>query len=171
MVNLIKFKQKAIYPAGYNFSDDVQAANDRYNNLILPYLFSHGSIPVFASNVVGRFIQPDGNDAWDQVAIVRYQSRRALLEMAVELAGKGVDVHKWAAIEKTQVFPVRPFVSVMLVREMVAGVFIFIAMLLIFLPGKLGGTKPNKNIKLKKFSRFLTADSHFPSLDRKQDCK
>ena len=32
--------------------------------------------------------------------MVRYRSRRDMLKMAVEIAGKGVDVHKWAALEK-----------------------------------------------------------------------
>jgi hypothetical protein len=31
---------------------------------------------VFVGQVEGRFIHPDGADDWDQVAMVRYRSRR-----------------------------------------------------------------------------------------------
>jgi hypothetical protein len=35
-------------------------------------------------------------------------------KMAIEIAGNGSDIHKWAALEKTQVFPVRPIISLRL---------------------------------------------------------
>jgi hypothetical protein len=49
---------------------------------------------------------------------------RAMFGMAVQLAEKGADVHKWASLEETRVFPVKPLVSLVFVREMVA-VFLF----------------------------------------------
>ncbi len=129
MVNLIKFRKKALYPEGSPWGDDVQAANDSYNRAIIPLLFKHGGHPVFDSLVEGRFLHPDGADDWDHVAMVRYRSRRDMLEMAAEIAAKGVDVHKWAALEKTQVFPVKPLVSLFSVRATVAVVLIAIALL------------------------------------------
>ncbi len=107
----------------------MQAANDRYNRAIIPLLLKHGGHPVFDSLVEGRFLHPDGADDWDHVAMVRYRSRRDMLEMAAEIAAKGVDVHKWAALEKTQVFPVKPLVSLFSVRATVAVVLIAIALL------------------------------------------
>jgi hypothetical protein len=133
MVNLIKFRKKALYPAGSTFGDDPLAANDRYNRAIIPLLLKHGGHPVFLSQVQGRFLHPDGADDWDQVAMVRYRSRRDMLKMAVEIAGKGVDIHKWAALEKTQVFPVRPLVSLIFIRATVAMMLFVIAALLCLL--------------------------------------
>jgi hypothetical protein len=46
--------------------------------------------------------------------------RRDTLKTAVELAGKGTGIHKWAAMEKTQVFPVKPLVSLVLITATVA---------------------------------------------------
>jgi hypothetical protein len=110
MVNLLQFRKEALYPKGSNFEDnDPMAANNRYNRAILPQLLKYGGHPVFASRVMGRFIHPEGTDDWDQVAIVRYRSRRDMLKMAIGLVGKDIDVHKWAALEKTQVFPVTLF--------------------------------------------------------------
>ncbi|WP_345101665.1 hypothetical protein [Candidatus Villigracilis vicinus] len=31
--------------------------------------------------------------------MVRYRSRRDMLKMAVEIAGLGFDIHKWASLE------------------------------------------------------------------------
>jgi hypothetical protein len=120
MVNLLKFRQKALYPEGSSWGDDPMAANDRYNRAIVPLLLKHGGHPVFLGQVQGRFLHSDGADDWDQVGIVRYRSRRDMLKMAVEIAGLGMDEHKWAALEKTQVFPVRPMLNLVFIRATVA---------------------------------------------------
>ena len=130
MVNLIKFRKQALYPADSPFDDDPMAANARYNRAIIPRLLRYGSHPVFASRVQGRFLQPDGATEWDQVAMVRYRSRRDMLDMVVGLAGSGADLHKWAAIEETHVFPVHPVVSLIFVRGMVAVLMVGAALLL-----------------------------------------
>lgn len=135
MVNLLKFREKALYPAGSSYNDDPLAANARYNRAIIPLLLKHGGHPVFASSATGRFIHPEGADDWDQVAMVRYRSRRDMLKMAVEIAGLGVDVHKWAALEKTQVFPVKPFVNLVTIRAsaaaLLAGMLAILAAVLV----------------------------------------
>jgi hypothetical protein len=43
--------------------------------------------------------------------MVRYRSRRDFLNFAIDIESQGISVHKWAAIEQTQVFPVRPLIS------------------------------------------------------------
>lgn len=125
MVNLLKFREKALYPPDSPYDDDAMAANDRYNRAIIPLLLKHGSLPVFASVVQGHFIHPHSASDWDQVAMVRYRSRRDMLKMAVEMAGKGVDIHKWAALEKTHVFPVRPVINLIFIRA-TAAIFLLI---------------------------------------------
>jgi len=138
MVNLQKFRKKALYPAGSPYGDDPLAANRRYNRAIIPLLLKHGGLPVFDSRVQGRFIHPDAAEDWDHAAMVRYRSRRDMLKMAVEIAGKGVDVHKWASLEKTQVFPVKPLFNLALVRTTVALLLFMIAILAHFLLSVLG---------------------------------
>lgn len=129
MVNLLKFRQKALYPAGSSFGDDPMAANARYSRAILPLLLKHGGHPIFLGPVQGRFLHPNGADDWDQVGIVRYRSRRDMLKMAIEVAEPGVDIHKWAALEKTQVFPTRPIVSLAFIRIAIAVILFFISTL------------------------------------------
>lgn len=130
MVNLLKFRNQALCPGGSRYGDDPAAANDRYNRAIIPLLLKYGGHPIFAGQVLGRFIHPGANDDWDQVAMVRYRSRRDMLQMAVEIAGKGIDRDKWAALEKTQVFPVRPLVNLIFVRVTVAAILTVVALLL-----------------------------------------
>jgi hypothetical protein len=132
MVNLLKFRKKALYPEGSPFGDDPLAANDRYNRAIIPLLLKYGGHPVFLGQVQGRFIHPDSADDWDQVGMVRYRSRRDMLKMAVEIAGLGFDIHKWASLEKTQVFPVKPVVSLFFFRGAIA-VLLSIVMVFIYL--------------------------------------
>jgi hypothetical protein len=130
MVNMLKFRKKAYYPEGIFLGDDPLAANDHYNRAIIPLLLKHGGHPVFDSLVQGRFIHPEAGEDWDHVSMVRYRSRRDMLKMAAEIAGKGVDVHKWAALEKTQVFPVKLLFNLNLIRIMVAVVLFAVAMLI-----------------------------------------
>jgi hypothetical protein len=137
MLNLQAFRERAKYPPDLaaEFGDDPMAANSRYNRAIIPQLLRRGSHPVFATVVAGHFINEGDDPVWDQVAAVRYRSRRDLLRMAVGIAGTGIDVHKWAALERTQVFPVRPYLSLTLVRTSVAAVFLVVGGVLAMMTG------------------------------------
>ena len=86
MVNLIKYRQKAVYPPGYSCSDDPHAADRRYNRAVVPLLLSRACLPVFLGRSAGRFLAPDGAQEWDSVVLVRYRSRRDLLGMCAGLA-------------------------------------------------------------------------------------
>lgn len=121
MQNLVRYRPKALYPAGYSYNDDPRAADQRYGKAILGPLLRQGSLPVFIARRCGSFIEPEGADVWHYVAMVRYRSRRDFLRFALAIQSKGIVVHKWAALEKTHVFPVKPLVSLIFVRGVVAG--------------------------------------------------
>lgn len=123
MVNLIRYRKKAEYPPGSPYGDDPMAADKRYNQAVIPELLKRGSWPIFHGKVAGRFIHPHGNDDWDVVALVRYRSRRDMLGMAMALAEKNADIHKWASIEKTQVFPVKAGLSLFAGRFLAGALF------------------------------------------------
>lgn len=120
MQNLVRHRAKAAYPPGSAFGDDPREADRRYGRLILWPLLRNGSHPVFVARRAGRFIEPDGCDDWHYVAMVRYRSRRDFLRFALAIERDDIVVHKWAAIEKTHVFPVRPMASLIVVRTLVA---------------------------------------------------
>jgi hypothetical protein len=54
---------------------------------------------------------------------VRYRSRRDFLRFAFEANQSDKFIHKWAAIEKTHVFPVKPILSLISVR-LTVGLFL-----------------------------------------------
>ena len=133
MVNLIKYRNKAQYPAGLSYDDNALAADSRYNRALAPYLLKYGGVPVFIGLPQGRFIDKSGDMEWDRIAIVRYRSRRDLLKMARDIAPLGVAIHKWASIEKTQVFPVASMFSLFTVRALVAATLTLIGVAVHFL--------------------------------------
>jgi hypothetical protein len=116
MVNLIRYRTKAEYPPGWEYGDDPHAADARYNRAIVPLLLKRACIPVFLGRLAGRFLAPEGTEPWDCVALVRYRSRRDFLGLCADLAKDRADIHKWAAIETTLVFPVKARLSLFLIR-------------------------------------------------------
>jgi len=130
MHNVIRYRKKALYPPGYDYGESAPAADRRYGKAIVPYLLRYGSLPVFIARRSGDFVEPAGVDRWDVVAMVRYRSLRDFLRFANAITEDRITVHKWAAIENTQIFPVQPLVSLILVRGAVGALFALIAWLL-----------------------------------------
>ena len=120
MLNLVRHRPKALYPPGLNYGDDAKEADRRYGKSIIGDLIRNGNMILFVARRSGNFIVPEGADAWHYVAMVRYRSRRDFLKFAEQSSSADKFVHKWAAIEKTHVFPVKPMVSLFLVRTTVA---------------------------------------------------
>jgi hypothetical protein len=74
----------------------------------------------FIARKSGDFVKPEGADAWHYVAMVRYRSRRDFVRFATRANQADKFMHKWAAIEKTHVFPVKPIINLFAVRTLVA---------------------------------------------------
>lgn len=123
MQNLVRYRPKALYPPGYRYSDDPREADKRYGRSIIWPLLRNGNLLLFIARRSGNFFVPAGADDWHYVAMVRYRSRRDFLKFAFEANRADTFVHKWAAIEKTHVFPVKPVVSLISVR-LTAGLFL-----------------------------------------------
>lgn len=128
MLNLIRFRPRALYPAGSGQGDDALAADARYSAALAPHLIRHGGIPVFLGTPQGRFIDVAGDPQWQRIAIVRYRSRRDMFNMVADIAPLDVAIHKWASIEKTQVFPVGSDFSLIVVRASVALLLLALAL-------------------------------------------
>ncbi len=126
MVNLIRWREKALYPAGSPYGDDVRQADARYGKALVPHLIKYAGHPVFMANVMGPFINEGNDPAWQRVAIVRYRSRRDMLRMIAEVANKDVGIHKWASIERTHVFPARSLFDLNARRSLIAALLMLI---------------------------------------------
>lgn len=130
MQNLVRYRAKALYPAGHSFGDDPRAADQRYARAIWWPLLRQGNLILLVARRTGNFVVPEGADAWHYVALVRYRSRRDFLKFAIAANRADSFIHKWAAIEKTHIFPVRPIVSLFAVRTLVALLLLVSGMIL-----------------------------------------
>lgn len=120
MHNLVRYRPKALYPPGLNYGDDPREADRRYGKSIVWDLLRNGNLMLLIARRSGNFIVPAGADAWHYIALVRYRSRRDFLRFAQQSSRADKFVHKWAAIEKTHVFPVKPILSLFFIRTLVA---------------------------------------------------
>ena len=129
MINLIKYRDKAVYPADSAWANeiDASAADSRYTQGVVKELFVRGGLPVLKSKVIGTFLLDEDWVDWDEVAIVRYRSVKDMLDMIVGMADSGLAVHKFASIEQTHVFPAEPVFSLVFIRLLFALVLFFIA--------------------------------------------
>lgn len=92
-----------------------RAADRRYVNLVFPLLFERGGHPVFAGSVAGLMMGRYG-DSIDRVAVVRYRSLYDLLDMVRDPRFVAGEPDKMAALEHTEVFIVRPALSLLQMR-------------------------------------------------------
>lgn len=129
MLNLIHYRDKAAYPPEMNFGDSAIEADRRYARAFFPWLLRYGNVPVFIARRSGSFIEPANTEHWHVVAMIRYRSRRDFIRSAAAVAGKQIMVHKWAAIETTHVFPIRPIFSFIAVRLVAATVLAVVALI------------------------------------------
>lgn len=100
-----------------NLKDGPEAARaDRaYAKIVFPLLLKRGGHPVFLSERVGLMLGEYGNQV-DRVAVVRYRSLRDMIDMVLDPAMKEGEVHKFAALDHTEVFITRPTISFVQVR-------------------------------------------------------
>ena len=130
MVNLMDFRDVALYPADSPWANDPDAlaADARYSEKVVPLLLKRGSHPVLIGPLTGTFIIEGQWGAWDNFAIIRYRSVRDMMEMMIEMAElDDVVIHKWASMEKTQVFPIKPMLALPGLRLLVALFLIVVA--------------------------------------------
>jgi hypothetical protein len=141
MVNLVRHRKKAVYPDGFDYDDDVKAADRRYVRGILPQLLKRAAYPVFVgqphssgfivtAEPQGIAIQAQEIGPWDLMFIVRHRSRRDFLDLVTDPDMIPVGIHKWASVARTQAFPASPYISSFAVRSAVAVVFVVVGVLL-----------------------------------------
>ena len=81
----------------------------RYMEHMWPAMLSRASHPVYAGKAVFQSLDIVGIEnveSWDQGAIVRYRSRRDLMEIATDPIFESQHDFKVAALDKTFVYPV-----------------------------------------------------------------
>ena len=105
MVNLMKYRDVADYADGRSTTISGREADDRYTPI--EPLTAIGAEIVFAGDVDQQLL----GDApvWDRVAVVKYPSRRAFIDMQSRDDFQRLHVHKDAGMQETIVIGTVPF--------------------------------------------------------------
>ena len=97
MVNLLKFKEKAEYEDGRDTEMSGKEAYQIYAIEVQEHLKKVGAEIVFGG-VVSRLMLGEVEDLWDSVAIARYPSRKAMLEMMMSSEYQESEKHRSAGL-------------------------------------------------------------------------
>ena len=98
MVNLLKFKKKAEYEDGRDTQMSGKEAYQIYAIEVQEHLKKVGAEMVFGG-AVSRLMLGEVEDLWDSIAIARYPSRKAMLEMMMSSEYQESEKHRSAGLE------------------------------------------------------------------------
>ncbi len=94
-VNLYKFYEQANYAAEVPFSGTGREAFDRFSSVMIRLLAERASHPIFGTDWVF-----DDGTGWDRLVIVRYRSRRDIVDIFASEEFEAASVHKWAGLRE-----------------------------------------------------------------------
>ena len=112
MVNNIEMNKNPGDVVGANPGESADQLMSRYMEYMWPNLLKRASHPIFMSNAVYQsmdLVGIDGAETWDQAALMRYKSRRAMMEIVTHPNMMDRHGFKIAALQKTIAYPVEPF--------------------------------------------------------------
>ena len=98
MVNLLRYKDKALYQDGRDTNLTGEEAYGLYAKEVINFVEKYGGEFIFAGKV-NRLMLGEVEDLWDAVAIAKYPNRKAMLEMTMDTDYQNIHVHRDAGIE------------------------------------------------------------------------
>ena len=98
MVNLLKYKKTARYEDGRDTNLSGEEAYGLYAAEVISYVEKYGGEFVFAGKV-SRLMLGDVDDLWDAVAIAKYPSRKAMMDMTMDPGYQKIHIHRDAGLE------------------------------------------------------------------------
>ena len=98
MINLLKFKEKAEYEDGRDTDLTGEQAYAIYGKEVMGHLKKVGGKWSFGGSI-SRLMLGEVEELWDSVAIARYPSRKAMLEMIMDPYYQEIEKHRSAGLE------------------------------------------------------------------------
>ena len=98
MVNLLRYKDKALYQDGRDTNLTGEEAYGLYAKEVINFVEKYGGEFIFAGKV-NRLMLGEVEDLWDAVAIAKYPNRKAMLEMTMDPDYQKIHVHRDAGLE------------------------------------------------------------------------
>ncbi len=114
MLNAIDFHETPVMGPGIDPDDTTEEVMAKYTEPFLGRAFRNAAHPVFLGDAAAGALDLwgiEGAEQWSMGGLVRYRSRRDVLEQAAFLESLDTNIHdfKIAAIEKTIAFPIDPW--------------------------------------------------------------
>lgn len=112
MLNVIEMNHSVPDLQGLGLGATPQDALDAYMTHMYPALFSRACHPVMVGTAAASAVDVWGIDRareWTQGALLRYRSRRDMMEIATDPEFSGPHEYKIAAMSKTVAFPLDPW--------------------------------------------------------------
>lgn len=97
MVNLLKFKEQAEYEDGRETDLTGQEAYQLYGAGVIELLPTYGAEVTFFGDVTFLALG-QVEELWDEIAIVKYPNRAALLDMSTSAEWEALSVHRSAGL-------------------------------------------------------------------------
>jgi len=102
MLNLLKFRERANYPAGSPHAPCSGAeAYRRYQTAFVEAVGDVSRAEVVWEGKIDRLFIGDASQDWDKCLLVRYPSRQHFLAMMADAAYREALVHRYAGLERT----------------------------------------------------------------------
>ena len=98
MLNLLKFKDKALYEDGRQTTLSGKEAYDIYAKEVRSHLKKVGG-EIILGGEISRLMLGQVEDLWDVAAVARYPSRAAMLEMMMDGDYRESEKHRSAGLE------------------------------------------------------------------------
>ena len=98
MVDLLKFKDKALYEDGRDTSLTGEEAYGLYAAEVVNLVEKYGGEFLFAGKV-NRLMLGEVEEMWDSIAIAKYPSRKAMFEMTMDPEYQKIHVHRDAGLK------------------------------------------------------------------------
>ena len=112
MVNLIEFRERPEPVGEMRVGESGRAALDRYMAYMTPALLRRASHPMLGGDAAAQAVEVWGlpsAERWSMAGVVRYRSRRDMIEIASDPRFRDAHVYKDAAMEKTIAVPIDPY--------------------------------------------------------------
>ena len=98
MVNLLKYKENAEYNDGRKTNLSGKEAYQLYAAEVIKLIAKYGGEFVFAGSV-SRLMLGEVDEMWDEIAIAKYPSRKAMFEMTMDPDYQKIHVHRDAGLK------------------------------------------------------------------------
>jgi len=133
MINALELRAEPESVGEVEAGETSEQVMGRYMAHMYPELFRRACHPAFFGQAVAPaldLVGIEGADEWTAAALIRYRSRRDMLDIATNPDFRAHHIYKLAALDKTIAYPIEPTINLGEPRFLVALILIVIALAL-----------------------------------------